>query len=112
MNTVVIRLFDLYGSEVRSRFNIEKIKDNMDNSTEYAFDMDNVSFISRSVADELCIIKENYSVELFNMTELVNNMINAVSVGRSKSRLRKESNADIVDCNDMNSLSELLLSMQ
>lgn len=107
-----IKLYDLYGSEVRSRINIEKIKDRMDSSVSYIFDMDAVMFISRSVADELCNIKEAYNMELMHMNNIVANMISIVSEGRSKARKRKTSNANIIDCNSMDALSEILLSMK
>lgn len=110
MNTVILK--DICGSEVLSRSNARKLYDVVDEATK-TIDMSGISFISRSVADELCNITDKYPLRIEGMCEDVNTMIDVVAKSRSKSR-SFESNAKIsitVNCKTMDDLKKAFLSL-
>lgn len=74
-------------------------------------DMADVVFISRSVADELCSLAEIYTIDFINTIPFVRNMIEIVKQGRRSHRVRTKQKSQIIECNDMNSLSALFSSM-
>lgn len=104
-----ISIKDLIGTEVRSRSNAEKIRNAIKcDSNICLLDFSGVTFVSRSFADELCIIlDENANLRLDNETTFVRKMINAVLVGRKRVRQREE-DSDITTISDMNDLFDFL----
>ena len=96
------------GCDVRSRSNVERMKECMSNMHSYVFDMNNVTFISRSVADEFCNLADDFTVRFINNSELVDNMLKVVAESRHKHRLRDTKDAQIIECKDMESLSAVL----
>lgn len=59
-----INLRDLCGKEVLSRANVRKLYDIVDAETE-TVNMAGITFISRSVADELCNISDRFPSIVF-----------------------------------------------
>lgn len=110
MNTLVIN--NICGSEVLSRSNVRKLYDVVDDTTE-TIDMSGVSFISRSVADELCNLTDKYPQLRFDgCSDDVYTMIDVVRKGRTKTRIL-DSNAKIsttVNCKTMDDLKKAFLS--
>ena len=96
------------GCDVRSRSNVERMKECMSSSASYIFDMQNVTFISRSVADEFCNLADEFSIRFVNSSELVDNMLQVVSTSRKNHRVRESKDAQIIECKDLESLSAVL----
>ena len=59
----IIKLHDLLGSEVRSRSNAEILREKIAEHSGSIIDLSDVSFISRSFADELCILVEKHIIQ-------------------------------------------------
>lgn len=112
MEAIVIKPFDLFGYEIRSRSNIEKMQKEMRVESCYIIDMEGISFVSRSVADEFCNMMSIYNIVFENMCSVVKKMIDIVRISRTEERRRKVSDANIIECKDMSSLSEVLLSIR
>lgn len=107
-----ISIKELIGSEVRSRSNAEKIRDAIKKDSDFnLLDFSGVTFVSRSFADELCIIlDENANLRLVNETPFVRKMIDTVLVGRKRVRQRGDNN-DIITFSDMDDLCKFLNSI-
>jgi len=105
-----IEIAKLISSDVRSRANAEKIVRSIDSGiSEIELDFKDVTFMSRSFADELCDIIERMNWIHFtesNMSAFVEAMFNTVSNGRNREREREVYDADIIYLNDMKSLTE------
>lgn len=110
----IIKVAELISSDVRSRSNADKIRNEMIiSSQDVILDFIGVIFISRSFTDELFNIIEEFKIEvkLINMSNIVKSMTDAVKSGRNKKRVRKEDNSEIKEFDDIESLSAFLLSM-
>lgn len=107
----IIKLYDLLGAEIRSRSNAEILKEAISNYSEPIVDLNGVSFISRSFADELCIMTEKHIVRLCNANGIVKNMLSAVSESRKGKRVREIDNSQIKEFDDMKSLSDFLATI-
>jgi hypothetical protein len=110
MRTIYLR--ELCGTEVLSRSNARKLYDNIDEETEIV-DMSEVSFVSRSVADELCNVKDMYpSLRFVGMEEDVRTMLDIVQKGRRSKRdyTSKAKISVTVNCRTMDDLRKALLS--
>ena len=106
----IIKAIDLLGSEIRSRFNAEKIRNRIDGQT--VVDFYGVKFMSRSFADELYnICHENPLVRIEGMSDFVRSMYDTVSKGRQRKRIRKEDNGEIIGFDKVENLSEFLLQL-
>ena len=66
----IIKLHDLLGSEIRSRSNAEILREKIAEHSGSIIDLSDVSFISRSFADELCILVEKHIIQLRNASVL------------------------------------------
>ena len=106
-----ININSILGSELRSRSSVQLIKPHLQNDDEFELNMDGVVFMSRSFADELCELESCFKVIISNTTKMVSDMLALVKDGRSKARVRKTDNTETVDCEDMDSLSRLLETM-
>jgi hypothetical protein len=109
----VIKMATVISTDIRSRKNAEILKSMIHPGSKVMLDFQGVTFISRSVADEICDIIEHSkaTVDKSNMCLLVENMLRAVENGRNKKRERPEiDDKDIIICKDMESLSRVLLS--
>lgn len=105
----ILNIKDILGSEIRTRSLMENFSNTLEQSTEYLFNMEGVSFISRSAADELYnIVQEKEHVVIVNMTDFVQKMYDIVAIGRFKPRELKNVDVPVTYCQDMDSLSECL----
>ena len=110
----VIKVAELISSDVRSRSNAEKIRNELTiSSQDLILDFAGVTFISRSFTDELFNIKDEYNkdLSLINMTNIVKSMTYAVKNSRNNKRVRIKGDSEIKEFDDIQSLSDFLLSM-
>lgn len=103
-----INLYNIFGSEIRSRSNAEILRQSVADLNNATIDLTGIAFISRSFADEICNMIETHHVTLLNCTDIVRNMINIVSESRKHKRVRKSEHAEIKEFTDMKSLSAFL----
>lgn len=111
MKAITYKLIDLFGAEIRSRSNIEKLRKEMREDECYQFDLSGITFVSRSVADELCDMEEKLSLEISNMGEVVQNMHEVVSISRKIGRTTRETSSNMYKCNTMEEVSNLFANM-
>ena len=107
-----IKLSEICGIEVLSRANVRKLYECIDASTE-AVDMSDITFISRSVADELCNLCNKFAqLSLIGMSDNVNTMLKIVIKGRSIKReyTSKAKVSMTFNCKTMDDLRNALLS--
>ena len=105
----IIKIADLYGSEVRTRSVMERFGLTLSKENEYLLDMSGVELISRSAADELYnILHSDIRVEVINLTQFVQRMMDAVTLGRFQPRDLPTEQSDIINCPDMESLHRFL----
>lgn len=104
----IIIVKGILGTDIRSRSNVNKLLKYMGGQGSYILDMQSVTFISRSVADELCEIERKYSIKYQNESTLVKNMLDIVKEGRQNKRLREKTNSEVIECTDLESLSLIL----
>ena len=111
----VIRLKDIYSDDLYTRSRASELRTCINEDNEMVvLDFDQIGFMSRSFADELCNIiddSKNISFEFINRNGEIETMMNKVIEGRSQERKRGVSNAKIHRFEDMESLSEFLLAM-
>ena len=101
----ILKMKDLYGSEIRTRAVMEQFATTLLNGDEYLLDMQGVELISRSAADELYnILHGTNKVEIINQSEFVAKMMDAVTLGRFQPRNRSVGKTPIIVCNDLNSV--------
>lgn len=110
MKTIYLK--NICGAEVLSRSNARKLYSMIDDETT-AINLNGVSFLSRSVADELCNICDQFpSIKLLESSEDVEAMLDIVRKGR-KSRREYASKARIsitYNCRTMDDLKKALLT--
>lgn len=108
-----IRISELIGTDVRSRSNAGIIQSALDGEKDcVALDFAEVTFVSRSFADELCNILDNSNnVRLIHTCQMVQSMIDAVKEGRSQKRIRVEDHSEIKEFDTMESLSSFLATI-
>lgn len=107
-----IRLYDLFGKEIRSRFMADIIRNKIKKGNEYELDFSGIMFISRSFSDELCELVDSADVKLSNMSGIVESMFEVVSENRKGNRIRETDNPEIKSFSNMESLSEYLMAMR
>lgn len=107
----IIKLHDLLGPEIRSRSNAEILREKIAEHSGSIIDLSDVSFISRSFADELCILVEKHIIQLRNASGVVQNMLSVVSESRKKKRVRKTDDTKIKEFDDMESLTSFLATI-
>lgn len=106
-----IKLAELLSTDIRSRRNADIIRQEIskDGAQSLVIDFGNVTFISRSFADELLnVLSENSdkNISLRNIASNVKTMLDMVKEGREKPRKMTESNNKITVLNDMKSLQD------
>lgn len=101
MKAITYKLIDLFGAEIRSRSNIEKLRKDMREDECYQFDLSGITFVSRSVADELCDMEEKMPLNLSNMGDIVKNIHDVVKNSRKVGRVAKETPSNTLKCNTM-----------
>lgn len=104
-----IYLNDIYGAQILSRNNIAKLRDILSGQEE--LDMQGVTFISRSVADELINLSVDFPALVFhNLCKEVSQMLEIVRKSRSEMRNRKTDNrvSMMIYCKDMEEVKRAL----
>ena len=85
----MIKLYDLFGTEIRSRSNADVLREKILDCNISIIDLSQITFISRSFADELCNLSES----------------------RKNKRIRKTDNAEMKEFSDFKSLSNFLATI-
>jgi hypothetical protein len=108
----VLLISELIGTNVRSRSNAGIIQAVIDGVKErVTLDFREVTFVSRSFADELCnIMDDNKNIKLSHMSDLVSAMIHAVSSGRKEKRVRPKDDSEMKEFESMEGLYSFLHS--
>lgn len=106
-----ISIKDVVGTDVRSRISLDAVKALMTHGGEYVIDMEGVTSISRSVADELYNLQDYGAVRFEHQTEFVQRMMSIVWDGRSKKRVREEEDVEMMDMTSIEDFSRYLLSI-
>ena len=107
----VFKISELISPDIRSRASANIIRSIIDGLNDrIVLDFANVTFISRSFADELYnVLKEHSNLTLANESDFVKSMLTAVKQGReNKNRLINDT-SEVKEIKDMKSL-ELFLS--
>ena len=108
-----IKFKNIFGSEIRSRNAIDAIVSKMkDPQDDYIFDMDGITFISRSFADELYNLKMNYDKVMFvNRSNNVCQMMDVVWKGRQTSRVREQGYIEVENKKKIEDFKNFLMSL-
>ena len=85
----MIKLYDLFGTEIRSRSNADVLREKILDCNISIIDLSQITFISRSFADELCNLSES----------------------RKNKGIRKTDNAEMKEFSDFKSLSNFLATI-
>lgn len=109
----VLNISVLVSTDIRSRANANIIRSFIDGvSGKIILDFSGVTFISRSFADELYnILNEWDNVSLANESELVKSMLEAVSLSRKNKRVQNNNTSEIKEIDDMKSLESFLATI-
>ncbi len=111
---IKIKISEQIGVDIRSRLNANILRELLSkNETSVKLDFDKVEFISRSFADEICAIEEDYKhrIIIINTSDSVKSMLNVVRESRKQKRIRSTSDIGIKEFPDMKSLSAFLVNM-
>ena len=93
-----ISVKDVVGTDIRSRISLNAVKALMTAGKAYVIDMEGVTFISRSVADELYNLQQDYgAVHFEHAAGFVERMMQIVWSGRSKKRVREKEDVKTLD---------------
>lgn len=107
-----IKVKDVIGKEVRSRIPIVVLKAMLKPNVRCVIDMAGVTFISRSFADELYNLQQDYRLITFeNHASGVMKMMQVVWSGRSKKRVRSTEIATTESFASIEDFSKFLLTI-
>lgn len=105
MKTIVMK--EILGAELQTRKSARSIAALID--AECVLDFVDVTFISRSFADEICcLMDEKHNVIVTNMCPAVSALFDIVKTGRHRPRGITASDVEVKTFNDMDSLSAYL----
>jgi len=104
----IINILSTYGAELRTRALMERMGGTFLPEDEYLLDMSGVQLISRSAADELFNITHSKNVTLVHVGEFVQQMLDAVSVGRFTERKHLNTDVQFIKCADSAALTSYL----
>ncbi len=111
----IIRLKDIYNADLYTRSRASELRSTINNNAdEVVLDFEQIGFMSRSFADEICNIIDDMKTVHFsfeNRNEDVESMMTKVAEGRNRERKRGVGNAKMYKFKDMESLSDYLLAM-
>ena len=107
--TIIIS--DLVGVDIRSRSTVSRLKQEISNlkAMPVSVDFTGVSFLSRSVADELINIRESFKdgdVLFVGLSDEPKAILDIVSKSRKMKRVRGKADSHITVLPDMKSLKE------
>ena len=101
----LVKISDQFGTEFRTRSLVERLGASLAAEDEYMFDMSGIELISRSAADELYNITLTNHVELIRMTPFVQQMYDAVKLGRFQPRRHLSNDVEFIECTNLQSLT-------
>lgn len=104
----IINILATYGAELRTRALIERMSATFVEGDEYLLDMAGVQLVSRSAADEIFNITRSKKVILVHVGEFVQQMLDAVSVGRFSERRHASTDVQFIKCPNRAALSSYL----
>ena len=108
-----IRLTDIYNGDLFTRSKATELSGCIiPNADEVVMDFEGISFMSRSFADELYNVVEDFKDKLFeyiHRNDVVETMMTKVAEGRKRERKRGISHAKNYEFDDMESLSAFLM---
>lgn len=111
--TVILR--DIYAADLFTRSRASELRTSINvAANEVELDFNNISFMSRSFADELCNIMDEMShinFSFINMCDEIKTMLNKVQNSRRQERKRGVANAKIIKFDNIESLSEYFITM-
>lgn len=111
----LIKIKDLFNTELYTRSKATELRDCIRNDAENVeLDFSDVSFMSRSFADELYNVVDSFRDKSFsyvNCNEIVNTMLAKVAEGRRRERKRGIANPKFVEIKDMSSLERFLYTL-
>ena len=104
------KIAELISTDIRTRANADIIRSAVNGvKCDIILDFIGVTFISRSFADELYNVMDEYkNITLTNEEKVVKSMLDAVSQSRRSKRNPIEDNAEMRKFDDMASLSSFL----
>lgn len=106
---------ELFSTELYTRSKATELKDCIhEDADEVEFNFSDVTFMSRSFADELYNITDSFKDKTFIYThcnDVVETMMTKVSEGRNRERVRGFSNPKILEFKDLKSLEEYLVAL-
>lgn len=94
-----------FGTEFRTRSLVERLGASLNPEDEYLFDMSGIELISRSAADELYNLALSNHVEFIRMTPFVQQMYDAVKLGRFQPRQHLNTDVEFIKCTDLRTLT-------
>ena len=109
-----ISLFSIFGPSLSTRDKAVCLIDIVDiHASRVILDFEQITFMSRSFADELYNVIESIKSEVIyiNCTSVVMTMMSAVSMGRKKQRRYEPDNASMLKFDDIQNLSLFLEGM-
>ena len=104
----LLKIADILGKELRTRSLLERFATTLNADDDYMLDMSGVEMISRSAADELYTITNTYHVDIIRMTSFVQQMYDAVKLGRFQPRQHLSNDVTFIKCTDIHSLTTCL----
>ena len=110
-----IKLREIYTADLYTRSRAAELRNLIEKSSdEVELDFEQINFMSRSFADELCNIMDDMRAVRFTMTNRSNEvetMMTKVAEGRSRERKHGVGNAKIFKIKNLDELSKLFLAM-
>ena len=95
----IIKIQEQFGSELHTRRMMERLAESFDPNNSYLLDMNGVSQISRSAADELYNLTHgSIHVDMINVEPFVEKMLSTVTLGRFLPRKHNADNTPIIVC--------------
>lgn len=104
----ILKIADTFGTEFRTRSLVERLGNTLSHEDEYLFDMTGINMISRSAADELYNLIQSYNIKIVHVEPFVQQMLDAVTVGRFMPRVHPNTDIEFIKCPDIKSLQEFL----
>jgi len=112
---LTIKLRDIYSADLYTRSRASELRARInEQAKEVVLDFEQIGFMSRSFADELCNIMDDMKqvdFSFINRNSDVTAMMTKVAENRNRERKRGVSTARMMEFKDMNSLSEFLMAM-
>ena len=107
----IIKLSEQFGTRIHIRAQVAAFEKTLSPTNSYLLDFSGIETVSRSVADEFyTLVHSGKNVEIYNMSDFVRKMYDAVTYGRFMPRNLQYSFDEIIECPDMESVRHQLRS--